>query len=238
MHVADRASEHRARPAEGDVADELLPDEPVDVVVGADGEARLPPDVRHRLDPRRHRAGAFAEPYELHAVVVDVAGCHHRGAEAADHSDGHPVVPEHRRSGVRAAEAVLDREHERRGADERTRAFGCGRRVHRLRRQHDQLGLARIGRVRGGVDPDGPVAARTLDPQPAVTDRLDQVLAAVDRPDLVAGTRQEPGVHRAHRAGADDRDLHRANSRTGPAGRAPDRGRATRPRAAARPAVP
>ena len=75
-------------------------------------------------------------------------GADHRGAEAAGHADGDAVVAEHARGGVRAAEPVLDREHERLGPDERRAPSAAAVDVHRLRREHDQLGLARLGRVR------------------------------------------------------------------------------------------
>ena len=236
-HLADRSSEHRARPAEGDVADELLPDEPVDVVVGADGEA----GVRHTF-ATASILGVTAPGARRAGRAPSRSGG--RGPASTTEAPKPPTTPTATRSSPSTAAAASGpprpfwiESTSVSGPTSGRATFGRGRRVHRLRRQYDELGLARLGRVRGGIDPDGPVAACPLDTEPVRADRLDQVLAAVDRPDLVAGTRQEPGVHRSHRAGADDRDLHPADSRTGPAGRAPGRGRAARPRAAARPAV-
>ena len=81
-HLADRRVEDRADAAEGDVADELLPYQLIDVVVGPDVEAGLAPDLGHVFDPRGDRAAALAEPDELETVMVDVPRLDHRRAES------------------------------------------------------------------------------------------------------------------------------------------------------------
>ena len=182
--------------------------EPIDVVVGADVEARVPPDLGGGLDPRCDRPGALAQSDELEAVVVDVPRCDHRGPEPAGDADRHALLAEHARRGVRSAETVLDREDERALTDQRTRLLGGRRHVHGLGRDDDQLGLARLGRIRGGMDADDPVAARPLDVQTPLADRIDVLRPPVDGPDLVAGAPEQAGVHRSHCAGADDGDLH------------------------------
>ena len=57
--------------------------------------------------------------------------------------------------------------------DERPRALGRRLDVHRLGRDHDQVGLAGLGRVRRRPDRDDAVAARPLDAQAVRADRLD-----------------------------------------------------------------
>jgi hypothetical protein len=150
----------------------------------------------------------LAQADEFEAVVVDVSRCDHRGAEAAGNTDRDPVFAEHARCGVGPAQAVLDREDQRVRPDERTRRLGGRRNVHCLGCDDDQLGLARLSRIGRGLDPDDPVAARPLDTQAALADRIDVLLPPVDGPDLVAGATEQATVHRAHRAGADDGDLH------------------------------
>ena len=49
---------------------------------------------------------AFAEPHQLHAVVMGVAGRHDRGAEAPDHADDHTLLAQNTGDLRRAAEAV------------------------------------------------------------------------------------------------------------------------------------
>src|SRR5207248_2676842 len=73
-HLADRPPEDRARATEGDVADELLPDEPLHVVEGAHVEPGRAPDLGDRLDPRRRRPVPLAEADQLEPVVVNVSG--------------------------------------------------------------------------------------------------------------------------------------------------------------------
>ena len=156
---------------------------------------------------------ALAEPDQLEAVVMRVPGCDDRGAEPARDADGHPVLAEDARGDVRAAEAVLDREHQRVRPDQRSRSLGRGLDVHRLGREDHELRLADLGRVGRRLDRDDAVAARALDPQAALADRLDVLLPEVDRPDLVSGAAEQPRIDRAHRAGADDRDLHGCDDR-------------------------
>ena len=237
--VADRASEHRARPAEGDVADELLPDETVDVVVGADGEAA--PAARRRATvsilgvtgPERSPSRTSSMPWWW------------TWPGATTEAPKPPTTPTATRSSPSTAAAAsgpprpfwIESTSVAGPTSGRALSAAAVASIAFVASTTSSASPASAGSVVASIRTvRSPLAPSTRSPR--VTDRLDQVLAAVDRPDLVAGTRQEPGVHRAHRAGADDRDLHRANSRTGPAGRAPDRGRATRPRAAARPAVP
>ena len=176
-------------------------------------EPRAAPDLGGRLDSRRHRAAALAEPDQLEAVVMRVPGCDDRGAESAGDADGHPVLAEDACGNVRAAEAVLDREHQRVRPDQRSRSLGRGLDVHRLGRQDHELRLAGLGRVGRRLDRDDAVAARPLDPQAALADRLDVLLPDVDRPDLVSGAAEQARIDRAHRAGADDCDLHECDDR-------------------------
>ncbi len=55
-HLADGFAQHRAGPAEGHVADELLPHQLLDVVEGFDVEAGVAPDVCDLFQPLAHRA--------------------------------------------------------------------------------------------------------------------------------------------------------------------------------------
>jgi hypothetical protein len=66
------------------------------------------------------------------------------------------------------------------------------------------------------VDPHGTAAARALHGQPVPQDRLDVLGPDVNRPHLVARVAEDAGVHRPHRTGADDRDLHVEARRIGP----------------------
>ena len=86
--------------------------------------------------------------------------------------------------------------------------LGGGLDVHRFRCEDDEVRLARLRRVGGCVDPHRAIAARTLDPQPVVADRVDVLLPEVDRPHLVPGSAQQPRIHGAHRTHTDDGDLH------------------------------
>ena len=213
-HLADGALEHRTRAAEGDVADQLLPHEPLDVVVRLDAEACVGPHLGDPVDPRRGGPVPLPEPHELPAVVVDVPGSDDRGSEAAGDSDRDRLVTEHGRDPVGAPEAVLDRQDDGVGPDQRRRVSRGGLDVPRLGRDHDELADADLGRVGGRVDADRALPAGALDGQPVRVDRVDVLRPDVERPDLVPGVAEDPGVHRAHRPGADDRDLHEATSRT------------------------
>src|SRR6266542_822165 len=207
-HLPDRAAEHGAGAAEGDIADELLPDEPVDVVIGLDVEAGRPPDLRDRLDPRRHRALALAEPDELESVMMDVARLDDRGAEAAGDADRYSLLSEDGGCDVGPAEAVLDRKHERLRSDEHASRLGRRLHVHRLRGDDDELCLADLGCVRGRMNPDDTVAACALDAKASLADRVAMLLPAVDGPDLVPGAREQAGVDGAHRSGPGDGNFH------------------------------
>ena len=211
-HLADRRPQQGARPAHGDVADELLPDQLLHVVERPDVEARLAPGVRGRLDSRRGRAATLAEPDELEPVVVDVPRPDDRRAEPARHADRDAVAEDTSRQ-VGPAEAVLDREHKRVRADQRSGRLGGGLDVHRFRREDDEVSLARLRRVGGCVDPHRAISARALDPQPVVADRVDVLLPEVDRPQLVPGIAEQPRVDGAHCANTDDGDLHGCDDR-------------------------
>jgi len=140
--------------------------------------------------------------------VVDVAGADHGRAEAADDADRDLLLAEHPGDSLGATEPVLDRQHDRLGADERPHRSRRRLDIVRLRRDHDQVADARLGRVGSRADPDRPVAARPLDAETVRADRLDMLVPAVDCPDLVSRVAENSGVHRSHRTCPDDRDLH------------------------------
>src|SRR5205823_13118255 len=125
------ALEDGARPAEADVADELLPDEPGDVVVRLGAKARTRPRLRDSPDPRRRRPVSLAEVDELPAVVVHVSRRDHRSPETSGHADRNALLTEDGSDPVGAAEPVLDRKDDGVRTDERLRC-NCGRfDVHR-----------------------------------------------------------------------------------------------------------
>jgi hypothetical protein len=80
--------------------------------------------------------------------------------------------------------------------------------VHCLRREHHEIALAGVLRIGRGVELDGAVARGAFQAQAVAAHRLDVLAPGVDRPDFVAGGGEQPGVHRAHRTGSDDGDLH------------------------------
>ncbi len=161
------------------------------------------------------RASKLAESDQLHALVLHPTRLDHGGPEAAGDTLQYALFTEYcsRRGG--AAEAVLDREHDRVGAEER----GCGTSssldIHRLGRDDDEVGDSHLLNARRGADRDGPITACSGNAKPAPADGVDVLLPRVDGPDLVAGRGEKPGVDRAHRAGAEDGDLHERPSLAG-----------------------
>ncbi len=143
--------------------------------------------------------------------MVDVAGLDDRSPETAGDADGDPLLPEDRGRDVWTAEAVLNRENERSGSDERARGLGGRSHVERLGGDDDELGLTGLAGVGRCPKADDPIAARALDAEAMFADRVDVRDPAIDRPDFVPGTPEQPGVDGAHRAGSDDRDLHRCD---------------------------
>src|SRR5918999_3399964 len=86
--------------------------------------------------------------------------------------------------------------------------------MHGLGCEHHEIawpGFARVGR---GVDLHRAVARGTFDPQALLAHGLDVLAPPIYRPDLVAGRGEERGVDRAHRARADNGDLHLARFQT------------------------
>src|SRR5262249_27847463 len=151
--------------AEGDVADELLPDELVDVVEGGHGEARAAPDVGHALDTLAHGRGVLAETQQLHAVVVHVAGRLDRGPEAAGDADHHRLLAQHAGHALDAAQAVLDRQDDGLRTDQRRRRAGRVLDLARFRGDDEQVDLPGIARVRAGLHAHDAVAAGAGDAQ-------------------------------------------------------------------------
>ena len=80
--------------------------------------------------------------------MMRVAGGDERGAEAAGDSDQKTLLADNVGDRVRRAETVLDRQHRRLAAEQRPDRLGGSPRVHRLRRDHDQLHGADVGRPR------------------------------------------------------------------------------------------
>ena len=208
-HFADRRAGDRAGAAEGDVADQLLPHQPVDVVERPHGEPGLPPGVGDTLDSLGHGPVALAEAHQLHPVMVDVARLDDRGAEAADDAGHHPLGADDRRDPLAAAETVLDRQHDRVVAEQRHRRGRRGLDVMGLGRDHDEVDGPHLGGVGRGRQRRGPVAAGAGDTQAVAPDRVHVVGPGVDRRHVMAGRRQQPGVDRPGRAGADDRNPQR-----------------------------
>ena len=135
-------------------------------------KAARAPYLGDRFEARRDRAGELAEPHQLHAVVMRVAGAAHRRAEAADHADRDPLAPEDARGRVRAAEAVLDREHDRVGAERaasplRRRPSTSRALVAMITRSHGPASAA----SRRGVHAHRAVAGGALDAQAPVAHR-------------------------------------------------------------------
>src|SRR5207302_1606843 len=206
----DRALASRAGPGEAHVADQLLPDELLHVVVDLDAKARIRPDLRDPADPLCRRAAPLTEPHELPAAVVNVPGPDDRGPEAAGDADRDPLLPEDRGDPVGAAEAVLDRQHDGLWAEQRLCCRSGGLDVVRLRRDHDEVANAHFGRIAGRMDVHRSIPARTFNRQAARPDRIHVVGPDVDGPDLVTGVAEDSGVDGSHSTGADDRDPHRS----------------------------
>ena len=207
-HPADGAFEYRAGAAEGDVADELLPYELVDVLEALDVEPGLAPHAADPLQPVGDPAPELPEPDELHAVVVRVPGPADGGPEAARDAQQHVVRGQVPADPLPRAQPVLDREHE--GAAVQQRPDGGGGRGDpvRLGRDDHEVAGPGLGRIRGRMEPYPAIAARPLDPQPPGAYRIDVLAPRIDRPDFVPGRGEQARVHRAHRPGADHRDLH------------------------------
>ena len=74
---------------------ELLPHQPLDVVLRLHGEARGAPRLCDLLDARAHLPPGLAQPHELHAVVMDMPRLHDGRAEASGNADDDPLVSEH-----------------------------------------------------------------------------------------------------------------------------------------------
>jgi hypothetical protein len=110
---------------------------------------------------------------------------------------------------LRAAEAILDREDQRLRPDDRLRRARGRFDVTRLRGDDDQIARTRVRRRRRRIHPYGAVARGAFDAQAVRPNRIDVLAPAVDCPDFVSRAGEQPGVHRAHRAATDDRDLHR-----------------------------
>jgi hypothetical protein len=90
-------------------------------------------------------------------------------------------------------------------------AAGCfGRRLDlgRLRGDDHKIGLADLGRIRGGVEVRHPLAAGAADLQAMLADGGDVLGPAVDGPDIEPGVCKEPSIDRANGPGADDGDAH------------------------------
>src|SRR5688572_33393408 len=80
--------------------------------------------------------------------------------------------------------------------------------MHGLGREHDEIAGPGFARVGSGVDLHRAVTRGALDAQTFPPYSLDVLAPAVDRPHLVAGGREQPGVHRAHRSRSNDRYFH------------------------------
>ena len=166
------------------------------------------PERGDTLQPGRHRTARFAEPHQLHAVVVGMARRLDRGAEAPDHADDHAVSTQDAGDLRRAAEAVLDGQYRRLGPKQGACAARRGLHLRCLGRNDDEVAGADGRRIAGGADGDGAIAARAFEPEPIGGDGVHVRLPGVDGPDLVAGIGHERRVDAAHGAGADDSDLH------------------------------
>ena len=145
--------------------------------------------------------------------MVHVARCDHGGAEASRDADRHPLLAQHAGHLVGAAEAVLDGDDDGVRSEQRPRALGGLLDVPRLGRDDDEVDGAGLSGVGRRLEANGPIPARALHAQPLLADRVDVLSPGVDRPDLVSPVGEQPGVHRAHRADADDCYLHAAPDR-------------------------
>ena len=84
--------------------------------------------------------------------------------------------------------------------------------VLRLGGDHPHVAGAGVGRARTDVEVvDHERAAGAGDREAAAGDGVDVLRPGVDRPHLVPGLAEQGGVHRAHGARPDDRDLHRCH---------------------------
>ena len=204
----DRQAGERGRPAEAHVADELLPDELVDVVEALDGESGVAPERGDALQTGRDRAPGLAQTHQLHAVVMGAARRRDRGAKAGDDADDHALPAQGSGDLGGAAEPVLDGQHRGFGAEQG--ACGRRRRLHlrRLRGEDDEVAGADVGGIGRRPDRDHAAPARAFESEPVRRDRIDMGLPGIDRPDFVAGVRHERGIDAAHGACADDPDLH------------------------------
>ena len=201
--------EGRARSAERDVAEKLLPDHERHVGEGSDVEAGVVPRLLNPLDPLRQAAVHLADPDQSHPLVVDVSGLGDRRSEPLGDPDQDVLLRDVVRDPLARTEPVLERHDHTVGLEQR-----CDLRcrlidVRRLGRDHPHVaGSGVTGRASDVEVVDDVAAAGTRDGQSGGGDRVDVVLPCVDGPHLVTGLAEEAGIHRAHRSSSDDCDLH------------------------------
>jgi hypothetical protein len=151
----------------------------------------------------------LADPDQAHPLVVHVTRLGNRRPESLGDAD-HDMLGRYALGNALAGpEAVLERHHDGLGLQQRRDRERGAVDVGRLRGDHPDIGRPRIRREPTDVEIlDDEAAARARDREPVALDRVEVALPDVDRPHLVAGSREEAGVHRAHRTGADNGDLH------------------------------
>jgi hypothetical protein len=181
-HLAGAHAGHRADRAERDVRDQLAPDHGPEVVKQVDGEAGLAPG---RADPLQAHCDAprqLGEIDRLHAVVMDVAGRHDLGAEAAGDAEQEVVAPRRLLDALDVAQAVLDREHQAVRPDHWRGAAHRILDVHDLGGDDHELARASLGGIGRGAHLDRAIAARPLAAQALAAHRLDMLPPSVEHP--------------------------------------------------------
>ena len=208
QHLPDGRAEQRAGGAERDVADELLPHEPVDVVVGAHGEPGAAPHVGDLLDAR------VTGPTALRGGRARARdGGRDRGRRPRRRTPRRPRVPRGRRR-ARPPPHLRTRRRSGSGAPP-SRGRAAPR--HSLAAPRTSIAFVAITTRSTVPTSDGsdvawtrtrrsPLAPSTRSPRSRIASTCSS--HGSTRPHLVAGAAEQPRVHRAHRARADDRDPH------------------------------
>ncbi len=208
-HFSNPPAEYRAGAAESDVANELLPNKLIHVVVRAHLETGTAPYFGDSLGARCARSIELAEPDQLPAIVMRVTGRLDRGAEATNHTYHQLFAAQDPGNFLRAPKPVLNSQDDCIVAEQRLHVLRRRCYVHRLGGDDHEIGHAHLVRVGRGLKLDDPISACAFDTQTVSTNRLDMLAPRVDRPNLITRITEQPGIHRAHRTGAHDRNLHR-----------------------------
>ena len=186
-HFTEGAAKHRTRRAEGDVADELLPDQLIDVCKGFDFETSLLPERGDAVQPVADTAMHLAQADQFHAVVVHMARCLDGCPEAPGDPEQHVVGRQMLRDPLPGSQPVLNRQHQRRFTDDRgdtcggiTNARGFGGNDHQITNASSIRTVADIQTA------NGTITACTFDPQAVFTNDIQMLPPQVNNPDLVA----------------------------------------------------